>query len=126
MTRKQIAKAYISYLENGEIENVIHLFTTTGIVHSPIYGTKPARAFYTILAKDTSNSKLKTNGIFEDQDSNQLALYFNYTWTLKNDTIVSFDVVDIIYFNEENKITELKIIYDTQLSRIAVDSLLQD
>ena len=123
MTKHNIVKSYITFLENGEVEKIINLFTPQGVVHSPLYGTKSARDFYTILSNDTSNSELKINGIFEDQEANRLALYFNYKWTLKNNKVVVFDVVDIIYFNDANKIIELNIIYDTKTSRLAIDSL---
>lgn len=123
MTKYQVATMYISYLEKGDVEKVINLFASEGVVHSPIYGTKSAKDFYTILASDTSNSELRINGIFENQVANQLALYFNFKWTLKNDEVVIFDVVDIILFNDENKIVDLKIIYDTKHSRQAVELL---
>ncbi|WP_237270756.1 hypothetical protein [Tenacibaculum discolor] len=52
-----------------------------------------------------------------------MALYFTYKWTLKNNEKVEFDVVDIIELNSENKITKLKIIYDTVISRKLVNKL---
>ncbi|MEH6535887.1 MAG: nuclear transport factor 2 family protein, partial [Psychroserpens sp.] len=61
--------------------------------------------------------------IFEQDDSNDLALYFTYKWTLKNNQKVEFDVVDIIEFDSKNKIKKLKIIYDTVISRKLVDKL---
>ncbi len=36
--KKEIAIQYLKHLENGEIENVIDLFHSEGIVDSPIYG----------------------------------------------------------------------------------------
>ena len=69
------------------------------------------------LNNDTNNSELSVLGIFEEKDSNQLALYFSFKWTLKNNEVVVFDVVDIIKFDEQHKITQLKIIYDTVLAR---------
>jgi hypothetical protein len=66
---------------------------------------------------------LKLKGIFEDADSARIALYFEYKWTVKSGKITEFDVVDIFKFNDENKITELKIIYDTVISRNLVDEI---
>ena len=65
----------------------------------------------------------EVKGIFEQNESNDLALYFSYKWTLKNKQKVEFDVVDIIEFDAENKIKKLKIIYDTVLARKLVASL---
>ena len=123
MNKSEIAKKYLKHLENGNIEKVIDLFSSNGIVESPIYGIKKADVFYRELNNDTSNSELFLKGIFEQNDSNNLALYFTYKWTLKNNEKVEFDVVDIIELDSENKITKLKIIYDTVISRKLVNDL---
>jgi len=123
MNKSGIAKKYLEYLENGNIEKVIGLFSNNGIVESPIYGIKKADVFYRELNNDTSNSELILKGIFEQNESNNLALYFTYKWTLKNNEKVEFDVVDIIELDSENKITKLKIIYDTVISRKLVNDL---
>lgn len=122
-THIEIARLYIDLLEKGDISSVISLFSDSGKVYSPIYGEKAAVDFYNDLAADTTESKLKINGIFEEPNSNRIALYFNYEWTLKNGEIVNFDVVDIIVFDDEEKISELRIIYDTVHSRGMVNDL---
>jgi len=113
MNKKDIAKEYINHLEKGSINQVIKLFNQNGIVDSPLYGIKKAADFYKELNDDTTNSKLTLLGVFEEDDSNKIALYFTYKWTLKNNETVEFDVVDIIEFDNQNKINKLKIIYDT-------------
>ena len=123
MDNKEIAKRYLDYLEKGNMQKVISLFSETGIVDSPIYGIKKADEFYGELNDDTSNSELTLIEIFEQSDSNNLALYFTYKWTLKNSQKVEFDVVDIIELDSNNKINKLKIIYDTVLARKLVDGL---
>ncbi|MDO6821315.1 nuclear transport factor 2 family protein [Zobellia sp. 1_MG-2023] len=123
MNRKEIAKQYITHLENGNIEQVVALFNQNGMVDSPLYGIKKANEFYRELNSDTSNSELRLQGIFEESDSNNLALYFSYKWTLKNNQKVEFDVVDIIEFDNQNKISKLKIIYDTVTARKLVEQL---
>ncbi len=123
MDKKEIANRYLKYLENGNIEQVIDLFDENGIVESPIYGIKKADEFYRELSNDTSNSELILKGVFDQNDSNSLALYFTYKWTLKDNQKVEFDVVDIIEFDIDNKIKKLVIIYDTVIARKLVDSL---
>ena len=123
MTKKEIAIHYLELLEKGTIEQLLSLFNEDALVDSPIYGLMPANQFYHDLANDTSNSNLKLLGVFEENDSNQVALYFNYKWTLKNNEIVKFDVVDIIEFNAQNKISKLKIIYDTVVARGLIKQL---
>ena len=123
MTKKEICTHYIELLEKGEIEQLLSLFNKDGMVDSPIYGQRKAADFYHDLTNDTSNSQLQLLGIFEENESNQVALYFNYKWTLKNNEIVNFDVVDIIEFDDQNKISKLKIIYDTVVARELVKQL---
>jgi len=123
MTKIEIAKKYIEFLSVGDVEKIINLFAENGKVSSPIYGEKQADKFYKELTEDTVTSELKLKGIFEDADSDRIALYFEYKWTVKSGKIAEFDVVDIFDFNDENKITELKIIYDTVISRNLVDEM---
>ena len=123
MNRTLVANKYLEYLENGDIQKVIDLFNENGIVESPIYGIKKADKFYRELNGDTSNSNLHLKGIFEQNNSNNIALYFTYKWTLKSNKIVEFDVVDIIELDSDNKISKLKIIYDTVISRELVNEL---
>ena len=123
MNKKEIARQYISHLENGNVGQVVALFNQNGMVDSPLYGIKKADEFYRELNNDGMNSELHLKGIFEDNESNDLAIYFTYKWTLKNNQKVEFDVVDIIEFDNQNKISKLKIIYDTVTSRKLVEQL---
>ena len=126
MNPKEVAKHYIQLLEQGSTEAIIQLFSENGQVYSPIYGVKSAKNFYRDLSDDTNNSELKVKGLFTEEDSSRLAIYFEYQWTLKNGQIVLFDVVDILEFDDQNKIVELKIIYDTVQSRAMVESMKKD
>ncbi|GAA4959739.1 nuclear transport factor 2 family protein [Algibacter aquimarinus] len=123
MKKNEIARKYLEYLESGDMEKVISLFSENGIVDSPVYGIKKADEFYYELNDDTSNSKIQLKGIFEQKRSNDFALYFSYEWTLKSNRKVDFDVVDIIELDSQNKIKRLKIIYDTVISRKLVNEL---
>ncbi|GAA3522598.1 hypothetical protein GCM10022393_41490 [Aquimarina addita] len=123
MTRKEIAEKYIELLSTGDTERIIGLFAKNGKVHSPIYGEQFSTTFYKELNNDTLNSELQVKEIFENSETNTLALYFEYQWTVRSGKKVTFDVVDIIEFNDQNKILDLRIIYDTAVSRILVEEL---
>ncbi|MDF1695754.1 MAG: hypothetical protein P1U56_07990 [Saprospiraceae bacterium] len=120
---KKTALLYLKYLEENSIDALLNLFSTDAIVHSPLYGSMPAGDFYKTLANDTTSSQLTYQEIFENSTGQQLALYFNYKWTLVSGKVVVFDVVDIIKFNDQGKVIDLKIIYDTQHSRSEVGKL---
>ncbi|WP_186758559.1 nuclear transport factor 2 family protein [Echinicola salinicaeni] len=115
--RTKIARQYIEFLEKGDSDKIISLFAENGTVESPLYGKMKAAEFYKTLFSDTILSVLELKGIFSEKASNNLALYFNYKWTLKNNELADFDVVDIIEFNRSDEIKFLKIIYDTVKSR---------
>lgn len=123
MDKKEVARAYVAHLGNGDMEQVLALFNSNGRVDSPLYGQKKADEFYRELNGDTANSELSLLGIFEEGTSGHIALYFKYKWTLRNHKVVKFDVVDIIEFDDQNKIAKLKIIYDTVLARQLVAEL---
>ena len=118
-----IAKSYIEHLSNGKLEQLLSLFSENAIVVSPIYGKKNYKDFYTQLFADTNYSKLNIQGIFEDALTGNIALHFIYHWTLRNDSQVNFEVVDILEFNDDKKINALTIIYDTVKSRELVKQL---
>ncbi|MEW7291896.1 nuclear transport factor 2 family protein [Aquimarina sp. 2304DJ70-9] len=123
MTKEEVARNYLLHLEKGKMNKVIDLFSKDGIVESPLYGVKPAKEFYTILAADTNNSILKFDGLFFEKDTNRISLLFDYHWILKSGEEVAFKVVDIIELNSENKINKLTILYDTVKSRAILNSL---
>ncbi len=123
ISKKEVAIKYLDYLEKGNIKELLKLFTKNGKVDSPVYGVLHANRFYVELSNDTINSELRLKGIFEENDSNKLALYFEYKWTMKNNKLLVFDVVDILEFDDNNSINRLKIIYDTVKSREMVDEL---
>ncbi|MEP3838060.1 MAG: nuclear transport factor 2 family protein [Algibacter sp.] len=125
MCKTEIAKNYLKHLESRDMEKVIDMFNDKGTVESPIYGVKKAGEFYRELNSDTLSSELYLKGVFEEKESNSLALYFTYKWILKSKKKVEFDVVDIIELDSENKIKTLKIIYDTVVSRNLINELNQ-
>ncbi|MGI9542936.1 MAG: hypothetical protein ACR2MX_06720, partial [Cyclobacteriaceae bacterium] len=61
-------------------------------------------------------------GVFDHKQSEKIAIHFNYQWTMKDETVVSFDVADILEL-EGAKIKKLTIIYDTYHSRSAFENL---
>jgi hypothetical protein len=121
--KKEIAINYLELLEKGNIKDLLKLFSENSIVDSPVYGIRNAPQFYNDLKNDTLKSVLELKGIFEEKDSNKIAVYFNFKWTLINNNQVDFDVVDVIEFNDLNQIIRLKIIYDTSKITGAIDAL---
>lgn len=126
MDVKSIGDAYLTFLEAGDVENILSLFSDNGMVVSPLYGSKPASQFYRELQADTENSTITKNGFFLDEHHNRIAIFFKYEWTLINGDVSTFDVVDILEFDSQNKIVKLTIIYDTMVTRRLKEDLRQN
>jgi len=126
MEVKNIGATYLTFLEAGEVDNILSLFSDSGIVVSPLYGSKPASQFYRELQADTEKSTIIRNGLFLEEQHNRIALFFTYEWTLISGKVSTFDVVDILEFDAHNKIEKLTIIYDTIVTRRLKEGLDQN
>ena len=112
---EKLCREYLQALNEGNLNNVLNLFTSDGVVISPLYGEMSAKQFYTDLFKDTNQSDTKLRNIFiSNMDETSVALHFQYKWTLKSGKIVEFECVDVFEITEDKtQFKRLKIIYDT-------------
>ncbi|MBC7826981.1 MAG: nuclear transport factor 2 family protein [Chitinophagaceae bacterium] len=121
---RDIILQYFHGLESGDADKIANLFSAGGIVHSPLYGDMPAKEFYKDLFADTKQSAIMLLNIFENTEkTNVYAVQFRYNWILKDGSKTNFECVDVFQFNEENKISELTIIYDTYKLRSIFENL---
>ena len=116
-----VIKSYLQALRQDNLSGVLSLFAEKASVISPLYGTQPATIFYKELLADTNSSRIEMLDIFTNEKKRTAAVNFIYHWTLANGTTNSFDCVDVISFDEQNKIKQLKIIYDTVQTRPALE-----
>jgi len=124
MQIEKTIKEYLRGLEIGSADEIIKLFSPDAVVHSPLYGDVKAKKFYQELFKDTSKSKITLMNIFVSQNNPQIAAgHFRYDWILKDGTSTSFECVDIFRFDENGKIKELTIIYDTSKIRTSFEEM---
>ena len=120
-----LGERYLEALEKGELEGILNLFSSDAEVISPVYGRLKADKFYAKLLGDTQNSELHLHHSICDRKANKLAIYFTYRWTLKDDSLLIFDVVDILVLDSDHKIMELSIIYDSRETSSKIASLRQ-
>lgn len=123
MNHNETLKKYLQFLEAGDYEKLISLFSKDAVVHSPLYGQVDAAQFYNDLFEDTSESKLTLLNIFTGEKENTAAVHFQFDWTLSDGTAALFEVVDVCKFLSDGKIEELKIIYDSAKTRPAFEKL---
>jgi len=114
MNINELIKNYLNGLQIGNLEHLLSVFDENAVVVSPLYGTLCAKQFYSDLFKDTNNSKITLLNIFNSSENkNTCAGHFKYEWTMKDDTEVTFECVDVFEITDEIKIKKLTIIYDT-------------
>ena len=126
MQIEKTIKEYLKCLEVGSYENIIKLFSSDAVIHSPLYGEIKAKKFYQDLFKDTSKSKITLMNIFVSQNNFKISAgHFQYDWILKDGTPTSFECVDVFRFDDNGKISELTIIYDTSKIRTSFEVMKQ-
>jgi hypothetical protein len=115
-TDHPIVAAYLRAVEDGDVDAMLALFADGAIVHSPLYGTRPATEFYPALFADTSSAALTLLGTMRGTSSDGQALLsflFHFDWVLPGGTAAPFDVVDVAELDDDGLISRLRIIYDT-------------
>ena len=91
------------------------------LVHSPLYGARPAREFYPALFADTSQAILTLKSVMRGEDQTgqmTVSFWFHFDWRLPSGAAAPFDVVDIATLAPDGKVKELHIVYDTVTSAL--------
>ncbi|CAN5457532.1 nuclear transport factor 2 family protein [soil metagenome] len=123
-TIKNAIYNYFKGLETGNINMILDVFAENAIVHSPLYGDQLATVFYTKLFADTRQSDITLLNIFESIENNYTAaVHFKYHWILADGTPTHFECVDVFKFDENGKVADMTIIYDTAKLRPAFEAL---
>lgn len=123
MTHETLVDEYLEALAEGSTERVLALFSSTGVVESPLYGTLPAADFYPALFADTGQSRLTLRTTMEGQLDGLpvVSFWFDFDWTLANGEPAPFTVVDVAELDADGRIRTLHIVYDTAPIREAFE-----
>jgi len=114
---------YLAALEAADADAALALFTPTATVHSPLYGTLPAREFYPLLFADTQSSRLTLKSVLRDVSGGPvISFWFRFDWVLADGSPVPFTVVDVAELAPDGRIETLHIVYDTAAVRPAFDA----
>jgi hypothetical protein len=120
-----LVAAYFRALSTADTELAVSLFAADGLVHSPLYGPRPAAEFYPALFADTSRANLTLKSVMRGEDVNgapTVSFWFHFDWRLPSGVATPFDVVDVATLAPDGKIQELHIIYDTVDVRSAFEA----
>jgi SnoaL-like domain len=116
MNPDELVATYLRALATSDVDLVTSLFTSDGLVHSPLYGPMPAAQFFPALFADTRESILTLRSVMRgtDQDGTAtLSFWFRFDWRLPSGVAAPFDVVDVAQLAEDGRIRTLHLVYDT-------------
>jgi hypothetical protein len=84
-------------------------------VLSPFLGEMPAGPFFERLAGASTKNVITPIDIFvSTTEKNHATAYFQYDWTVRDGTLITFKVMDLFTFEpDSDKVTCLDLIYDT-------------
>ena len=110
-----ILQTYMTALGQSDYATVKSLFALSGKVLSPFLGEMLAGPFFERLAGASTKNVITPIDIFlSTTDRNHATAYFQYDWTVRDGTLITFKVMDLFTFEPgSNQVTYLDLIYDT-------------
>ena len=116
-----ILQTYMTALGDGDYAAVKGLFAPEGKVLSPFLGEMHAGPFFDRLAGASTKNVITPIDIFlGTSGQNHATAYFQYDWTVRDGTLITFKVMDLFTFDPDSeKVTYLDLIYDTHPIRVS-------
>ena len=116
-----VLQTYMQALGDSDYGTIKSLFARNGRVLSPFLGEMDADLFFDRLSEASTANKITPIDIFlSATDRNHATCYFQYDWTVRDGTVISFKVMDLFSFAQKSdKIEYLNLIYDTHPIRIS-------
>jgi hypothetical protein len=116
-----VLQRYMSALGQSDYDSVKRLFAPQGRVVSPFLGEMPAGPFFDRLAGASTKNVITPIDIFLSAgDKHHATAYFQYDWTVRDGTLISFKVMDLFTFEADgDRVVRLDLIYDTHPIRMS-------
>ena len=116
-----ILQTYMTALGQSDYATVKSLFAAEGRVLSPFLGEMPAGPFFDRLAGASTKNVITPIDIFlSATEQHQATAYFQYDWTVRDGTLITFKVMDLFTFEPgSQRVTRLDLIYDTHPIRVS-------
>ena len=110
-----VLETYMKALGASDYDTIKRLFAPGGRVRSPFLGEMEAGPFFDRLAEASSKNVITPIDIFlSATNKHHATAYFQYDWTVRDATVITFKVMDLFTFEPEtDKVTHLDLIYDT-------------
>jgi hypothetical protein len=110
-----VLHTYMEALGRSDYATIAGLFAPEGTVRSPFLGEMPAEQFVERLGKASERNVITPIDVFlSDGDTMRAVAYFQYDWTVRDGSLITFKVMDLFTFEaDSDKVTYLDLIYDT-------------
>jgi len=110
-----VLKTYMTALGASDYAGIKGLFAPKGRVRSPFLGVLEAGSFFDRLGEASSRNVITPIDVFlSASDQRHATAYFQYDWTVRDGTLITFKVMDLFTFEPDgHRIEFLDLIYDT-------------
>ncbi len=117
-----VLQIYMKALGESDYATIKNLFAHDGKVLSPFLGEMAAGPFFDRLSEASNLNVITPIDIFlSATGKHQASAYFRYDWTVRDGTLITFNVMDLFTFEpDSNKVKYLNLIYDTHPIRSTV------
>jgi hypothetical protein len=118
---RYVLDTYMDALGRGDYATIKELFSPDGRVISPFLGEMAAGPFFDRLAAASENNLITPIDVFlSDSERPHAVAYFQYDWTVRDGTLITFKVMDYFTFEHgSNLVSSLDLIYDTHPIRVS-------
>lgn len=110
-SKKIVAKKYFKAFHRGDLEEVYSYLSEDCVVQ---YGTeepKEAKLFFVDSAPLIATLAFETHGVYSSENTDNVLIEFSFTVPERNGSpAVTTEAVDIIQFDENNKIVKIKVV----------------
>jgi hypothetical protein len=117
----RVLQTYMHALAASDYATIKSLFAKDGRVSSPFLGEMHADAFFDRLAEASERNVIVPIDVFlSASGQTQATAFFRYDWTVRDGTLISFEVMDLFTFESDSDlVTYLRLIYDTHPIRVS-------
>ena len=111
----RVLRTYMTALGASDYATIKSLFAPQGRVRSPFLGELPAGPFFDRLADASEKNVITPIDVFvSERQRNHAVAYFRYDWTVRDGTLITFNVMDLFTFEPDgDRVVHLDLIYDT-------------
>jgi hypothetical protein len=118
---RDVLHIYMDALGRSDYATIKRLFSPDGRVISPFLGEMAAAPFFDRLAEASETNVITPIDVFlSEGESAHAVAYFQYDWTVRDGTVITFKVMDYFTFVPgSDLVRSLDLIYDTHPIRVS-------